>query len=154
MPQHFEARTSQVPVSAVSGQNHAAPPSLLLVPILFLRQPLIDRALNGHRLGLRVKVHDLIADRIHEEFRKIPRQLLTPLCLLIVQRGIQPQILVDLVAVSAVDVALLKHRELDTLAGSEPSDLLVSTRLLLAELIAGKAQNQQAVLAIFLIHLN
>ena len=63
------------------------------------------------------------------------------------------QVLEQRIGVATVDLDLAKHGKADTVVQlAEFHDLVVAARVLLAKLVAGKAQNLQTLVLVLLVH--
>src|SRR5579864_2473056 len=113
-------------------------------------QHLFDRFLDVFGLGHRREAIDDLAASVDEELGEIPLNVLGAenAGLLVLE------ILVERVCLRSVDIYLVEHRKAHAVVHlAERADLFAAARLLLAELIAGKAQNGQPARAQFFVEL-
>ena len=90
---------------------------------------------------------------VNQEFCEIPWNLLCLALLCIKELRVTTQILVDLTTLGAIDVSFLKHHEFSTVElTSESLDLIIATRFLFHELIAGECQDLKTLVPILLVH--
>ena len=108
------------------------------------------RQLLGYFLGRhrRLETGQDLAIRAHEEFREIPRDVLGT-----VRRRV-PRLEegIEIASPGTIDFDLRKHGEVDAVGRfRELQDLFVRAGFLLAELIAGKAQDREALILVVIV---
>jgi hypothetical protein len=93
-------------------------------------------------IGLGVKIFDHFSIAVHKEFGEVPGNQLHAFIRSVNEFTVISEISIDGVSVFAVDLNLRHHGKLHTiLLGNILVDLLIGSRLLFAELVAGESQN-------------